>query len=408
MNKRVLLSTVMALLLMAALIPTVLAAPNSDTIIEAGEVVNNDVSVFDGDLVIYEGAEVNGNIFVFNGNATIDGQVNGSVTLFNGDAVISGVVNVDLTLFNGNLQGEDSAYIGGECVVLNGTVWNNSENDSLDSCTTIQGSKLNALAGLAPNMFKNSGDIPLPAVPAVPEVPAAPAVPAVPELPSATWDQDMHGIVEPHSRFRNEGPQAFGVFSSSVLFGFLGLLVGFIAPNNLRQIAGTARNKPVVSGMAGALTAVAVPSLILLLIPISIILTFVCIGLLGFPIMFLLGLGLAVGAILGWIAVGTWLGLRLFGRGKDDRIVLAAAMGTGLLTFLVGLFGMVTAFGGGLLTFFIFCIGLGAVALTQFGMKSFPRSRQADSSDGGTPSNALDPDKLNNVLDTLPPKEITL
>lgn len=402
MNKRVLLSTAMALLLMAVLIPVALAAPNQDTVIEAGEVVNNDISVFDGDLVIYDGAEVNGNIFVFNGNATIDGQVNGSVTLFNGDAVISGVINVDLTLFNGNLQGGDSAYIGGECVVLNGTVWNDSENDRLDSCTTIQGSKLNALAGLAPNMFKNFGDIPGSAVPAVPDVPA------IPEMPDMTWDQDMHGIVEPHSRFRNEGPQALGVFSSSILFGLLGLVVGFVIPGNLRQIVAAARDKTVASGIAGALTAVAVPSLIVLLIPISIILTFVCIGLLGFPIMFLLGLGLAVGVVLGWVAAGTWLGIRLFGRGKSDRIALSAALGTGLLTFIVGLFSMVTAFGGWLLTMLILCVTLGAVALTQFGMKPYPRSRKTTNHGGDAPAGDLDPDKLTTVMETLPPKDIAL
>ena len=141
--------------------------------------------------------------------------------------------------------------------------------------------------------------------------------------------------------------------------------------------------------------------------PLSILLTFVVIGLLGFPIMFLLGLALVVGWFLGWIAVGTWLGMRLFGRGKDgDHIVRSAALGTGLLSFITGMLGLIS-FGviGAIITFAALSIGLGAVALTQFGMKPFPRRRRTQ---GGTPgSGGIDPDKYETVLGTLPPEDAT-
>ncbi len=63
---------------------------------------------------------------------------------------------------------------------------------------------------------------------------------------------------------------------------------------------------------------------------------------------------------------------------------------SGLLTFGIG---------GGLLSFLIACIGLGAVALTQFGMKPYPRRPQA-----GMPGNP-DAGKVESVLNTLPPEE---
>ena len=146
--------------------------------------------------------------------------------------------------------------------------------------------------------------------------------------------------------------------------------------------------------------AVAVPSLIVLLIPLSVILTLVCIGLLGFPIMLLLALGLVLGSLLGWVVVGTWLGVRLFGHGKDERIVRAAALGTGALTLLFGVLGLIPfIFGESLLAFVLVSIGLGAVALTQFGMKPYPRLPRAN-----TPSGP-DTDKVDIVLGTLPPEE---
>ncbi|HQF71968.1 MAG TPA: hypothetical protein PLH39_11890, partial [Promineifilum sp.] len=219
-----------------------------------------------------------------------------------------------------------------------------------------------------------------------PEVPAVPVVPVMP------------------NRQVNEGPgfgaRVVGVIASTLLFTLLGLFVGLVMPNQLRRIVSTARAKPVASGLAGVLTAVAVPSLIVLLIPVSILLTLVCIGLLGFPIMILLALGLVLGSFLGWVVVGTWLGLRLYG-GKEGRIVRAAALGTGTLTFIFGVLGLLPlVFGESLLAFVIVSLGLGAVTLTQFGMKPYPRQPR-----GGTSNDDLDPDKVDVVLGTLPPDE---
>lgn len=394
MNKRVLISLVAALLLIAVLTPAIFAAPFLDTVVGENEVVNNDVVVFDGDLEVQEGAVVNGDVAVFNGDAFIDGRINGSITLFNGD-LVTGI----------------GAEISGQCVLLNGEVTGDyvAESRSRNSCTAIQSLELAPLAGLAPGMFRNFENPPeiaphrdldlewqtIPAVPEMPEMPEMPVMPSVPMIPR---------VPGPESSSRNVGAELFGILSSSLLAGFLALLAAAIMPNQLRQIVTTAREKSLVSGMAGALTAVAVPSLIVLLIPVSIILTFVCIGLLGFPIMFLLGLGLVAGTVLGWLAVGTWLGLRLFGRGKEERLVRSAALGTGLLTFVVQMIGLMTfGVGGAVLWFIVSCIGLGAVALTQFGMKPFPRRPTSN-----TPGNSPDPDKVDNVLGTLPPEEIVI
>ena len=367
MKRGVLIPIVLALMLIVALAPVAMAGPLDDTIIESNETVNNDVIVLDGDLTIHEGAVVNGDVVVFNGDAFIDGRVSGSVTLF-----------------NGNLDTGETAYVDGECVLLNGEV---RGPVSLRNCTAVETLELPPLV--------------MPEIPAIPEFQVMPTPPAIPVDPIDPIDPVRPVVPERADDGMGFGARLASAIASTVLFTLLGLFVGAVMPNQLRQIVGVARAKPVVSGLAGVLTAVAVPSLIVLLIPLSIILTFVCIGLLGFPIMLLLALGLVLGSLLGWVVVGTWLRVRLFGHGKDERIVRAAALGTGALTLILGVLGLIPfVFGESLLAFVLVSIGLGAVALTQFGLKPYPRQPRAN-----TPGNGSDADKVDIVLGTLPPEE---
>ncbi|MBK7219030.1 MAG: polymer-forming cytoskeletal protein [Candidatus Promineofilum sp.] len=379
MKRSVLIPLALALLLIVALTPVAFAGPlgpYDDTIIEANETVNNDVIVLDGDLTIREGAVVNGDVVVFNGDANVFGRVNGSVTLFNGD-----------------LETGETALVDGECVLLNGEV---RGPVSLRNCTAVGELELPPLV--------------MPEIQGIPVMPTMPAFEVEPVMPVDPVDpvRPVEPVMPVAPYRANDGIGFFGrlasAIASTVLFTLLGLFVGAVMPNQLRQIVGVARAKPVVSGLAGVLTAVAVPSLIVLLIPLSVILTIVCIGLLGFPIMLLLALGLVLGSLLGWVVVGTWLGVRLFGHGKDDHIVRAAALGTGALTLIFGVLGLIPfVFGESLLAFVVVSIGLGAVALTQFGLKPYPRLPRA--AQPPTPNDGPDAGKVDIVLGTLPPEE---
>lgn len=397
MKKQRVLPILLIVLLMGLLVPSVaLAAPLADTIIGENEVVNNDVIVLEGDVEIHEGAVVNGDVVVFNGDAEIDGRVNG-----------------DLALFNGDLEASDTAIVTGDCVLVNGTV---DSSGLLIECTSLNELNLDLapLAALAPQFFDNVPGAP--AMPDMPEVPPLPTMPAMPEMPEMPPMPEMPAMPEfsepvpPRFEPVDDGGSfwggLFGVMALAFFAGILGFMAGAIMPDNLRQIVSTARNKPVTSGAAGALTAVAVPSAIVLLIPLSIILTFVCIGLLGFPLMIVLALGLGAGLVLGWIAAGTWLGSRLFNRNKRGRSTAwTAALGTATLTLAVGLFGLIFSFGGVLLWLGITAIGLGAVALTRFGMKPYPARAAIDRSSPGD-DESLDEEKLETVLLTLPPEDI--
>lgn len=348
----------LAVLLLLALLLVVpsgvaLAAPHFDTVVEADEVINNDVIVFDGDLEIEAGAVINGDVVVFNGDVRLDGRVNG-----------------DIVLFNGNLEAQESAVVSGECVLLNGALQDASAAGL--RCTSVENLNLpgffSRFPGMAGNFMERGQWMP----------------------GRTTWSA--------HTGLANFFGGLFQTIVSSLLFGLLAFVAASVLPDQLRRVQAAVQQKPVASGVVGLLTAVAVPSLVALLIPVSIVLAFVCIGLLGFPIILVLLVGLGAAALLGWIALGTWLGERLVGplQMKDRRLASTAAIGTALLTFIFGLLGLIPfVFGEGLLLALALCVGLGAVALTQFGGKPYPRRAAGGGAEPGD-------DKVTAVLQTLP------
>ena len=324
------------IVLLILIVPTgaVLAAPYFDTVVTEGETVDNDVIVFDGDLEIKDNATVNGDVIVFNGDARLAGTING-----------------DLVIFNGDFETEGEARINGDCVLLNGSI--DDFSDGGIRCTNIQG-------GAFPGMMEG-----LSVVPPVPVVPDAPAPPQPPD-PPVRVDTAEHG------RSMGFFADAVGAVGSSVIMGLLAFGVASLFPKQLQVTTKTLRQKPAVSGVVGLLTAVAVPSLVTLLVIISAILIIVCIGLLGFPLALLIMLALVAAVGMGWIATGAWLGGRAFGR-KGRSFAFTTALGTAVLVLAINLIGIPLGFLEVILASLVSFIGLGAVALTQFGTKAYPR-----------------------------------
>lgn len=373
MKRLAVVTTIIILLLVS--VTAVLAAPLADVVVEDGEVINNDVVLFGENLEIQPGAVVNSDVIVFGGNALIAGEVNG-----------------DVAVFGGNLETTDGTVITGDCVLLGsgGTLRESVRSNT--SCTAVEHQGLSQMIGAVTNF----------AVPPVPPIPAAPEAPDAPELP------EMPGMPpfqpsQPSMRSANSWiGRLFAGVAGTFMMGLLGMVAAAVAPRHLQQIQATARQKPGASGVVGVLTAVAVPSLILLLIPISALLTLVCIGLLGFPIILALSVAFVAAIFIGWIVMGTILGQWLFGRWTSKNgqpsLPLVAGVGTALLTFAFSLLGLLPFdFATGLLGFIISSVGLGAVTLTQFGRKPYPNLP------GNTPTSSKeDEDKIRIVLQTLP------
>jgi len=349
MNKRTLFLTLFVLLLLVIPLGVASAAPNFDDIIKDGETVHKDILITGGSLLIEEGATVVGDVTVFGGAAIINGEVDGDVVIVGGNITLSGAVDGDLVIFGGTLHANTSAGVDGDCILIGGTL----AGDGVGSinCTEV-------------------GDFPeivFPAFVAPPEPPTPPKVPEIRER-APNYDHQERGF------FGNISSAA----GSAMLFGILALITGYVAPNHLGQVSNTLKRKPIAGGVVGFLTMIAVPSLGAILAVIAFILSFVCIGLLGWPILFILMIAFAIALLLGWVAAGNLFGQRLavWLKLTNRSLPVTAALGTAMLTLAAGLLSSLPFWLGGwfwsILAFLTLCAGLGAVALTRFGSRPFP------------------------------------
>lgn len=369
-------------LLLLLLLPT--TAVFAQTVVTDGEEINNDVEVFEEDLIVEEGATIDGDVAVFNGNAVISGTIDGDLAVFNGTATIQGTVNGDIAVFNGNLVVENTADFSGDYFVMNGELQNNG-TDALEGVVLPELIPEELINAFGANIsFVDEGPLVTP-----PHPPAPPTIRYSNHQPSF-----------------GEGVAGAGV--SSIFMGLLAFVVAAAFPNHLQRVSATARKKSVSGGTVGFLTMFAVPVLLVFLTVLSAILTIVCIGLLGFPIVGAMAIGYGAAIIFGWIGVGNIFGSWLAGKLNLDiqNLKTTAVLGTVTLTFTLGLLGAIPfVFGESLISAVITWVGLGAVMLTKFGRRAYPPHEDVDFE-----INIPEPDdeKLTAVLDTLPDDPNTL
>jgi len=349
------------LLLLLATTSIALAQESSDRVIESGETVKNDVALFGENLVIQEGATVQGDIALFGGNATIAGTVMG-----------------DVVLFGGSMTVESTAVLDGDCALLGGQLINDSE--SAQNCSSVE---------FGPEFMAAMPDI------------------------SAVFEDINNAF--PIGHVENRPParhQFFGGLAEAIGETFVMALVAFgaaaLMPNQIAQIGATIRRKPIASGSMGLLTGFSMTILIGAVALVTAILTLVCIGVLGIPVVFMLVIGMTAALALGWITlgdlVGQWLADML--KLKNRSRATTAVLGTAVLTFGVSLLSALPFMvGEWLITWILLSIGLGAATLTRFGARPYP----VGAGYGTIVEQPIteDPDKINSILETLPVEEIT-
>jgi len=116
---------------------------------------------------------------------------------------------------------------------------------------------------------------------------------------------------------------------------------------------------------------------------------------------------LALGAIFGWITVGSLFGQKLVQwlNIKPASLPLVTALGTAVLTFVINLLDAIPFIPGeGLLAGLILSVGLGATALTHFGTKAYPRLGGGPAITSGSLEDRV---KIRTAFDTLPPEDPT-
>jgi hypothetical protein len=296
--------------------------------------------VFGGSYVLASGERLEGSLVIFGGSATLqpNSRVEGDVAVVGGEADIAGRVDGNLVMVGGSVHLRDGANIRGNLTRTGGAL-------QQDEGAIIHG--------------EQSG-----------------GPPVVPPVPPSPWPWFREWRTNPVGVFFAWIAEVIAAFVRAVVMAALAMVLVAIWPvPTTRAMKTLAENAPLswVTGLASALIlAVGLPLLIVILVLISVVLTFVCIGILGFPLTAVIAVAIVVAyvaaCLYGWFVVGALIGQHLVDRlnVKNVTLITAAGVGTALITLLSAVPCVDV-----LLIFVVAPAGLGAVLLTRFGTQNY-------------------------------------
>lgn len=280
--------------------------------LSAGDTLSGDLIILGGSANIEEAAVVDGDAVVLGGTLRSSGKITGDVLVLGGMVELGGTAHVlgDVTTISGNLNRDPGALVDGD----------------VNTSTT--------------------GPLPLP-LPVDPG--ATPLENGFPSLVANTASSIWSGL--------------FFFFRSFVWAALAVLLVLFV-PKQSERVAETVVSNPVASSGLGLLTMLVAPVLVIL----------AAITIIGIPFALLLGLVLGAAWIFGLVALGAEAGKRLAGLLHQNwALPVNAAIGAFLLTIVVNGIQHVVPCIGWLAPVVVGSVGLGAVVLTLFGSREYPR-----------------------------------
>ncbi|PSP56733.1 polymer-forming cytoskeletal protein [Halobacteriales archaeon QS_1_67_19] len=332
----------LAVLVVLAGVPAPVAADETRSggtvVVEEGETVDDDLTVYGGTAIIR--GTVNGNLTAFTGNVYVPGEVDGDLEAFSGNVRINGTVTGNANAFSGNVFLAESGRVGGQLQAAGGNVVVNGEvgGDVQAGAGTITVGPTAVVGG----DLLYDGELSLSDEARIDG--------------ETRQESDTGGFSGPSL------PSWFGFAYGFVVHLLLGAVALLAFPRFSRGLAGRAASTPLRSGGVGLLLFLAVPILAVLLFVSVIGIPLGLLVLVLYP--FLLWLGFVYGAY----AVGAWL------------LSLASVRNrwAGLLVGLAGasVAGLVPVVGG-LLQFLVLLIGLGALGRTLVGRYRDRRATRA-------------------------------
>ena len=280
---------------------------------------DGDKFIFGQSYVLRSGETLSGNLAILGGDATLESgsTVNGDIAVAGGKLTLAGTVRGSVAVFGGATFLQESAVIRGDFASFGGAI-------ERAPGATIMGQ---ILGGSDPRVG-----------------------------PLSSRPYAFGSFLSPQSGvfggFNRIVSWELGTLGAAILMVLLGLLAVLIAPKALGRMATAAATQPAFSFGVGLLTVVVA------LLAGGLLLIACCTGL-------FVWLALAVALLVGWIAVGLWLGQRLLAalKVRTASSLAEVAVGVFLITFL----GRLPWCLGFLFSAIVGCIGLGAVVLTRFG-----------------------------------------
>lgn len=329
--KKLFLVLTLTLLLLAGQTSATSATPLGDDEVVAG-----------GEYTLADGETLDGNLVVLGGSVTLEegSTVNGSVVIVGGNSELGGEVEGDTVVFGGNVSLLETVVIQGDLVRSGGSI-------EAEEGYEVRGNETQSIPNPPVLPFDNNSEF------SAPEVPANPIQDGI--------EGTLNALLRLMWSF-------ISAFTLAVFASLLAMLVMALMPEPLARVTAAMTQAPILSAGMGLLTLIAVP----VLAGVVALVTLLCLS----PLSLIAMLVYMVAIFLGWLALGSLLGERIMGAFRSRTIspVLAAGLGTFLLTWFVNLFNIwpgIGEFFGSITSLLLAAFGLGAVALTRFGLRPY-------------------------------------
>lgn len=307
MNIKYLLSILLAGLIIAAFPITALAAPLNAV-------------VLGNSYTLQSGQTLNDNLFIFGGNVSLmsGSTINGNVLVLGGTAQAAGTINGNVTVVGGTLNLAATSILNGN-LTTSGTALNRDPGARITGQVNINSTGTKII------------------------------VPGQVQIPNVNINT-------------NPVLRVIGFFLRLFLWVLVAMILAMFIPNHLARTSQTALSQPLISGGLGLVTVIIVPILAVLL---AITICLIPVSLVGILL-------LIIAWFFGLISLGYEVGKRISSTSKVAwHPALSAGLGTLLLMAVLNGVEALIPCVGWIPKILVGLFGLGAVLLTQFGMKEY-------------------------------------
>jgi hypothetical protein len=276
--------------------------------------------VIGNNYTLQNGETLNDNLFVLGGSVDLlaGSTVNGNVVLIGGSVQASGTINGNVTVLGGTLNLGSTFILKGNLTNAGTAINRNPGAQIFGEVNTIQNAPY----------FSIPGQVSVP-----------------------TFNSDLNPFFRVISFF-------FRLF----LWTLIAMVMAMFFPNQLIRISQTAIQQPLISGGLGLLTVIIVP-IILVLLAITICLI---------PVSLIVALVLVIAWAVGLISLGYEVGKRIGVMIKQEwHPAILTGLGTLALMLVLSGIEVIVPCVGWIPKGLVGLIGLGAVLLTQGGMKPY-------------------------------------
>lgn len=318
---------------------------NQDLTVAAGETLNDNVAVFNGNVKVEQGGYINGNLSIFSGDLVLEGKIDGNLAIFGGDAYLaaSSHVSGDVSVLGGKMKREANAYIGGHFI---------GNRDDILSQIDVASDELQAYIDEVlsqTDMTSNEMQAYIDEVLSQADVTSDELQAQIAMVERMQRNNPLHWFL----RFLG---RLFQALLWTLLITALVLLIVWLFPKQIEQITDTAQT---ATGLSFATGAIVVLGLALSAALFTITL---CFALLAFPILAILALVM----LFGWAVTSCWLGQRLdqFLAGQANfswHPLISVAISALFLSAITTLSWSIVACLGFIITLLLGSTGSGAV-----------------------------------------------